>query len=65
MPELVNRERQQNRPTAIQMKVVNELLGHLDNHKPIGPNGNHLRLLRDLVQEKERQILINQPDILL
>lgn len=62
LPELVGRVREQTRPTAIQVKIVNDLLCHLDIHKSVGPNGNHLRLLRDLVEEfpSHTSVLITQ-----
>ncbi|KAK4810061.1 hypothetical protein QYF61_007225 [Mycteria americana] len=38
-------------PPIIQEEAVNDLLCHLDTHKFMGPDGIHLRVLRELAEE--------------
>ncbi|KAJ7413047.1 hypothetical protein BTVI_44296 [Pitangus sulphuratus] len=49
-PELIDRDREQNRPPAIQEEAVSDLLSHLDTHKSMGLDGIHLRVLREMVE---------------
>ncbi|KAF4792234.1 RNA-directed DNA polymerase from mobile element jockey [Turdus rufiventris] len=49
-PELVDREREQNRPSATQEEAVSDLLSHLDTHKSMGLDGIYLRVLRELAE---------------
>ncbi|KAK4830697.1 hypothetical protein QYF61_012866 [Mycteria americana] len=50
-PELENRDREQNKAPIIEEEKVNNLLHHLDTQKPVGLDGIHLRVLRELVEE--------------
>ncbi|KFO62940.1 hypothetical protein N302_11279, partial [Corvus brachyrhynchos] len=38
-------------PLVIQKEAVRELLRHLDIHKSMGPDGIHLRVMRELAEE--------------
>ncbi|PKU35998.1 rna-directed dna polymerase from mobile element jockey-like [Limosa lapponica baueri] len=49
-PEQAVRGREQNEAPAIQREVVRDLLQHLDINKSMGPDGIHLRVLRELVE---------------
>lgn len=49
-PELVDRDREQNKALIIQEYTVSVLLHHLDVHKSMGPDGIHPRVLRELVE---------------
>jgi len=46
-PVLEDREAEQNKPPTIQEEAVNDLLCHLDTYTSVGPNGIHLRELRE------------------
>ncbi|KAJ7425454.1 hypothetical protein WISP_23431 [Willisornis vidua] len=50
-PELVDRNREQNRPPVMQEEIVNDLLSHLETHKSMGPDGIHPALLKKVVEE--------------
>jgi len=55
---LEDREGVQNKPPIIQEEAVNELLCHLDTYKSMGPDGIHLRVLRELVEEMAKSLCI-------
>ncbi|KAJ7404875.1 hypothetical protein BTVI_70826 [Pitangus sulphuratus] len=40
---------------------VSDLLSHLDPHKFMGPDGNHPRVMRELVEELAKPLSINSP----
>ncbi|KAK4818500.1 hypothetical protein QYF61_014230 [Mycteria americana] len=56
-PEQEDRGGEQNKPPIIQ-EAVNDLLHHLDTHKSMGPEGIHLRVLRELVEELAKPLSI-------
>lgn len=39
-----------NKPSTIQGETIRDLLLHLNCHKSMGPDGIHLRVLRELVE---------------
>ncbi|KAK4830657.1 hypothetical protein QYF61_012537 [Mycteria americana] len=49
-PEQEDRDRDQNEAPIIQGETVNDLLHHLDTHRPMGPDGIHPRVLRELAE---------------
>ncbi|KAJ7397322.1 RNA-directed DNA polymerase from mobile element jockey-like [Pitangus sulphuratus] len=50
VPEPENRDREQNGSPIIQEEMVSDLIHHLKTHKPMGPDGIHPRVLRELVE---------------
>ncbi|KAJ7423625.1 hypothetical protein BTVI_09139 [Pitangus sulphuratus] len=56
VPELVDRDREQNKPHVIQEEVVSHFLSHLD--QSMGPDGIHLGILRELVEELAKLLSI-------
>ena len=57
-PELVGRHEVRNNPPIIQEEAVYDLLSHLDTHKPMGPDGIHPRVLRQLAEELTQPLSI-------
>ena len=48
-PDLEVWDKEQKNPPIVQVETVRDLLLHLDCHKSVGPDGIHLRVLRELV----------------
>ncbi|KAK4819390.1 hypothetical protein QYF61_003661 [Mycteria americana] len=57
-PELEDRDREQNKPPIIQEEAVSDLLHHLDPHKPMGLDGIHPRVPRELAEELAKPLSI-------
>jgi len=57
-PVLEDMEGEQNKPPIIQEEAVNDLLCHLDTYKPMGPDGVHPRVLRELTEELVKPLSI-------
>ena len=57
-PDMEVLDGEQNKPATTQMGTVRDLLLHLDCHKSMGPDGNHPRLLRELVEVITKTISI-------
>ncbi|NWI57793.1 RTJK polymerase, partial [Calyptomena viridis] len=55
---LVNNVREHYCPLVIQEGAVRELLGHLDVHKSMGPDGIHPRVMREFADELVRLLSI-------
>jgi len=53
-----NGEGEQNKPPIIQEEAVNDLLCHLDADKSVGPDGIHLRELRELAEQLAKTLSI-------
>ncbi|TRZ08374.1 hypothetical protein HGM15179_018734 [Zosterops borbonicus] len=53
-----SRDMEKNRPPVIQEEAVCDLLSQLDAHKSMGPNGIHLRVMRELAEEVAKLISI-------
>jgi len=50
LPELEDRDSEQNEASRIQGEMVTDLLHHLDMHKSMGRGGTHPRVLRELTE---------------
>ena len=50
----------ENDPPAFQEETVSDLLHHIDIHKSMGPDGVHLRVLKELVLAKLLSIIYQQ-----
>jgi len=48
---LEDREGEQNKSAITQDEAVKYLLGHLDTYKSVGPDGIHIRALRERAEE--------------
>ena len=57
-PELVEGDGEQNVAPIIHEEIVGDLLQHLDVHKSMGPDGIHLRVLRELEKELTKPLSI-------
>lgn len=62
-PELEDRDGELNEDPIIQGKMVSNLLHHLDTHRPMGPDGIHPSVPRELVEvlTKPLPIIDHQP----
>ncbi|RMC20396.1 hypothetical protein DUI87_01245 [Hirundo rustica rustica] len=58
LTELLDRDREQNRPPAIQEEAVRDLHSHLDAHKSTGQDGIHPRVMRELAEELAKPLSI-------
>lgn len=57
-PELQDRDREQNESSTIQEGMVSELQCNLDQHKSMGLDRIHPRVLRELAEEFTKPLLI-------
>lgn len=48
-PDLEIWDEEQNKSPTIQLETVRDLLLHLDCHEPVGPDGMHPRVLKEMV----------------
>ncbi|PKU46685.1 rna-directed dna polymerase from mobile element jockey-like [Limosa lapponica baueri] len=58
IPELEDKDGEQNNPPIIQKEVVNDLLLHIDLHKSMELDGIHPRVLRELAGELTKPLSI-------
>ncbi|KAJ7413324.1 hypothetical protein WISP_91385 [Willisornis vidua] len=52
------RDKKLDSPLVIQEETVSDLLSHLDLHKSRGPDGIHLRVMRELAEELAKLLSI-------
>ena len=57
-PELEDRDEEQNEVPTVQEETVSDLLLHSDMHQSMGPDGIHLRVLRELVEQLTKPLYI-------
>ncbi|KAJ7415920.1 hypothetical protein WISP_75283 [Willisornis vidua] len=56
--ELVERDRELNRPPVFQEEILSDILNHLDPHKSMGQEGIHPRVMREMVEELAKLLFI-------